>query len=321
MAIGGGQRMRGLLGSDFQDPRTQGIMGLASGLLAGGAPQVGKPVSFGSAFSTGLDKGMEEFTKAQKRKEELERLQKEYDYRASRDALADTRYSNELTYDRSRDAISDDFKNRELSLTQTRLDLQKLTQDRALAKTNAEKKQKEMESELKVRKLYTDGSKDFLEARTGFQKVTNAVLNPEKSAANDIALIFGFMKTIDPRSVVREGEFATAQNATGVPSRVMNAYNMALKGTRLNDTQRGEFYDAALKQFKGYSPRQQELVDDISNLSTAYGLNSANIIKNYLPESGSVLNPIVIEPNADLDQFDVGTYVLVNGQLNIIEDN
>lgn len=79
MAIGGGQRMRGLLGSDFQDPRTQGIMGLASGLLAGGAPQVGKPVSFGGALSTGINTGLNAFNVAQKRQEELQKRQDELD--------------------------------------------------------------------------------------------------------------------------------------------------------------------------------------------------------------------------------------------------
>lgn len=79
MAIGGGQRMRGLLGSDFQDPRTQGIMGLASGLLAGGAPQVGKPVSLGGALSTGINTGLNAFNVAQKRQEELQKRQDELD--------------------------------------------------------------------------------------------------------------------------------------------------------------------------------------------------------------------------------------------------
>jgi len=76
-----------------------------------------------------------------------------------------------------------------------------------------------------------------------YDKVRNAASNP--SAANDLALIFAYMKMLDPGSVVREGEFANAQNAAGIPDRVWNAYNNALKGERLNDDQRRQFVQSA----------------------------------------------------------------------------
>lgn len=71
MAIGGGQNMGGLLGGDFNDPRTQGILGLSAGLLAGGAPSVGKPVSLGGALGQGLMMGQNAFNKAQARQDKL----------------------------------------------------------------------------------------------------------------------------------------------------------------------------------------------------------------------------------------------------------
>ena len=71
MAIGGGQNMGGLLGGDLNDPRTQGIMGLSAGLLAGGAPSVGKPVSLGGALGQGIMMGQDAFNKAQARQDKL----------------------------------------------------------------------------------------------------------------------------------------------------------------------------------------------------------------------------------------------------------
>lgn len=71
MAIGGGQNMGGLLGGDLNDPRTQGIMGLSAGLLAGGAPSVGKPVSLGGALGQGIMMGQNAFNKAQARQDKL----------------------------------------------------------------------------------------------------------------------------------------------------------------------------------------------------------------------------------------------------------
>lgn len=73
MAFGGGNNNinTGLLGGDLNDPRTQGVLGLATGLLAGGAPQVGRPVSLGGALAQGLNMGMQNFNKAQARQDKL----------------------------------------------------------------------------------------------------------------------------------------------------------------------------------------------------------------------------------------------------------
>lgn len=52
-----------------------------------------------------------------------------------------------------------------------------------------------------------------------------------------IALVFGYMKMLDPGSVVRESEYATAENARGVPDHVRNLWNKVKDGTRLSPTQ------------------------------------------------------------------------------------
>jgi hypothetical protein len=57
--------MGGLLGSDFADPRTQGILGLAGGLLSASGPSVGRPVSLGQALGSGLQMGQAAFNRAQ----------------------------------------------------------------------------------------------------------------------------------------------------------------------------------------------------------------------------------------------------------------
>lgn len=85
--------------------------------------------------------------------------------------------------------------------------------------------------------------KDTQEAEANFIKVEEISRNP--NPANDIALIFSVMKTYDPSSTVREGEFASAQNAANVPDRIRNAFNKAKEGTILNPKQRREFVESA----------------------------------------------------------------------------
>lgn len=70
-------------------------------------------------------------------------------------------------------------------------------------------------------------------------------------AASDIALIFAFMKMLDPTSVVREGEFATAQNSGGIDDQLRNVYNKLRDGQFLTPEQRANFVRRAYRIYKG----------------------------------------------------------------------
>lgn len=89
----------------------------------------------------------------------------------------------------------------------------------------------------KLRSRYDSYTKDLRSVDAAYKKITTA---PE-TAAGDMAMIFNYMKLLDPGSTVREGEFASAQQAAGVPSRVLNLYNRALSGERLTPEQREDF--------------------------------------------------------------------------------
>jgi hypothetical protein len=87
--------------------------------------------------------------------------------------------------------------------------------------------------------------KDFKEVKISYETIKTAAENP--SAAGDLSLIFAYMKVLDPGSTVREGEFANAQNAAGVPDRIKNLFNNWKEGERLSTDQRAEFVAQALR--------------------------------------------------------------------------
>lgn len=97
--------------------------------------------------------------------------------------------------------------------------------------------------EQSLRKEVTQNLKEDQGVLSMYRNVQAAASQP--SAAGDLSLIFAFMKMLDPGSVVREQEFANAQNAAGVPDQVRNAYNKAISGQRLNPTQRQDFLNQA----------------------------------------------------------------------------
>lgn len=102
-----------------------------------------------------------------------------------------------------------------------------------------------------------------------FQNVRNAATN--ESAAGDLSLIFSFMKMLDPGSVVREQEFANAQNAAGVPDRIRNLYNQAASGQRLNPAQRQDFIKQAQSLANEAQSRITGVTREYQNTADAYG--------------------------------------------------
>ncbi len=95
--------------------------------------------------------------------------------------------------------------------------------------------------EQSVRKEYLAQSKDFGKVADAFDRIS--VSQPD--AVGDLSLIFQYMKMLDPGSTVREGEFATAQSARGVPESVLGQYNRIASGERLTDAQRSSFLQQA----------------------------------------------------------------------------
>ena len=132
---------------------------------------------------------------------------------------------------------------------------------------------KRPEQETKFRKEYTDLTKGYQEVKSAYGRV----LSSQDNAVGDLSLIFAYMKMLDPGSVVREGEFATAQNAAGVPERVQNIYNRVIAGTRLSEGQRKAFKGQAEGLFKQAGQQEATVRTGLERIAKGYGLNTANI--------------------------------------------
>jgi hypothetical protein len=79
---------------------------------------------------------------------------------------------------------------------------------------------------------------DFLVIQRNYGNIKAAA--KDATPMGDIALVFAYMKVLDPGSVVRESEQATVTNAGAVPDRIRNLYNKAILGVRLTPEQRAD---------------------------------------------------------------------------------
>jgi hypothetical protein len=133
--------------------------------------------------------------------------------------------------------------------------------------------EQKLDIEDKLRKEYGAQTKPYQEVKSSY----NRLLTSEDNAVGDISLIFGYMKMLDPGSVVREGEFATAQNSAGVPAAVQNMYNKAINGERLTAGQRSGFKGQAGKLYSASRKQEEELRAGMKKIAIRSGANPDNI--------------------------------------------
>lgn len=145
--------------------------------------------------------------------------------------------------------------------------------------------------ETKLRNEFINQSKDFVTMRDAFAKIDAAGQNP--SPAGDISLIYSFMKLNDPGSTVREGEFATAQNAGSVPDRVRTMYNKAITGERLDPKVRTDFIGRSKSLFDTADRQHSKRTQQYTDLATRSGGDPRQVIVDLqlVPNPPSVASP------------------------------
>jgi hypothetical protein len=143
-------------------------------------------------------------------------------------------------------------------------------------------------AEESMRRDFTKLSGRFETLKDMYTTVIASASSP--SAAGDISLIFAYMKILDPTSVVREGEQATAASARGVPEGIRTQYNRVLSGERLGDSQRADFVDRATRIMQAQAQPHLQREEVFRALATRNDLDPANVVIDFLgPEMREML--------------------------------
>jgi len=182
------------------------------------------------------------------------------------------------------------------------------TQQKAALDAVAEKEKMSKLQFEQLDKLVNSAKKDkrvddFIQISTAFDRIATAGNTP----AGDISMIFAFMKMLDPGSTVREGEFATAQNATGIPGRVQAAYNKAIGGTGLTPTLRADFKGQAKAIFDKSRSTADKAVKPFEGRAKRFGLRAETVRESVFGVPEDV-------PEGMTDNGD-GTFTLPNGDI------
>ena len=157
-----------------------------------------------------------------------------------------------------------------------------MERDAAKARLEGTKKP-DFSSVSSARGQFNTQSKTFQDVRDAIKNLKGAVALPQ-TAAGDMRLIFSYMKLQDPASSVREGEYANAQNAAGIPEQILNLYNKAKDGKILTAGQRADFYTQADSMANGYLESQLQLESEYSELAKRNNIDPRDVVIDFIPK-------------------------------------
>ena len=139
---------------------------------------------------------------------------------------------------------------------------------------------KPFETEQKLRKEYSTVSDVFKKTQDSFRRVVSSA--DSKSPAGDMALIFNYMKTLDPGSVVRESEFALAASAGSFGEQIKAGALKVMSGERLTTAQRADFMQNATRAYMGQADQQERRRMQFAGIAQNYGLDPGRALVDYL---------------------------------------
>ena len=118
---------------------------------------------------------------------------------------------------------------------------------------------------------FTAATEGFRERADKYQQIQAFADDP--SAAGDIAMVFAYMKLLDPGSVVRESEYATAQQAGSIIDRAtVGQYNRLIAGERLTPTQRADFANKSKVLYEQALSGYENILASETQRATNFGL-------------------------------------------------
>lgn len=166
-------------------------------------------------------------------------------------------------------------------------------------------------SELRTERLGLPLTKRTQEVSESFNRIVEVAEKP--SAAGDLALIFNYMKMLDPGSVVRETEFQNAAQARAwlsrandekipVPAPVKQAVQKLASGKLLLPEQRADFTNQALNTYNAQMAVQNNLDRQYVNLAQKRGVAPEDVIFNFSPESTKQRAMAMNQPSPEFQQ-------------------
>jgi hypothetical protein len=154
-------------------------------------------------------------------------------------------------------------------------------------------------------------TKDFRIVQDAHSKIKNVA----NTGAGDMSLLYSYVKLLDPGSVVRESEFATAAASGSFGERIQGLAQRVLTGQRLPPDLRTDFIREADTIYTSQKEGANRLENQYRDIAKRNNLNPENVIVNYSSPSGTALPPISALKENQITTFGNGQqWTLKNGK-------
>jgi hypothetical protein len=152
---------------------------------------------------------------------------------------------------------------------------------------------------MNVRNNYIKENEDASAIASTYQTLVSAAKNP--NPINDISLVFGFYKMIDPASTVREGEYDTLLQSASIPDRIKNYVQKVQSGEKLTPKMRQEILDSAFNKLNSKKSAVSQSYNVHSNALKSLNIDPKTILSNPLEN----IKAVNIEESASTAQPNV----------------
>ena len=137
----------------------------------------------------------------------------------------------------------------------------------------------QISQEASLRKEFMQASKEFIKINSSINKIRSSA---NGTASGDMAMIFAFMKVLDPTSTVSEGEFANVENAKGWGEIIRGIYNNAKDGQRMTAPQRADFLRQSEELYATELSTHKQREDTYRQIAEANSLRPEVVVVNLI---------------------------------------
>jgi hypothetical protein len=155
------------------------------------------------------------------------------------------------------------------------------------ASAEADKEAFNREKDLTGQYTGADPIKTYTVVRDSYERVRQSA--EQNSGAGDMGLIYGYMKMLDPGSVVRESEFAMAAQAGSFGEQIQGLVTRIINGERLPETVRRQFVQNADSLYAEAAANAEAINDQFSTRAEEWGVDPTRFIRpveQYEPFGG-----------------------------------
>lgn len=133
-----------------------------------------------------------------------------------------------------------------------------------------------------LRGEYTKLTADFRTVQDAYNKIQMA----GQTGQGDMALLYGYMKILDPGSVVRESEFAMAAKTGSLGEQMQGLVTKLLNGERLPESVRKGFIQEAKNVYQAQARSYMQAGDTYKALAMRLGADPQNVVLPFQMPGG-----------------------------------